>query len=369
MKIAINANEANVKNPVGSNIFAREVLNACYRLDSRNEYCIYLKTPPLALLPKERSGWQYESFGPKPFWTQIALSLKTLSKPAEVLFSPGHYGAGISCIPQVISVMDLAFLKYPNEFRAKDLWQLRFWTKNSVMSSQKIIAISKNTKNDIRRYYHVPEEKVEVVYPGVQGEFLDPNPELSLRTNKKYQIKGDYILFIGTLQPRKNINNLIMGFKMLLSKYPHWQLIVVGKKGWLYESIFQTVRLNNLEDKVIFTGFVNEEEKNLLIRQAMMLVFPSLYEGFGFPILEAFRLGCPVVCSRNSSLAEVAGQAAIYIENERNPTSIAQAMIKMLQLTKAQRSNLIVLGKKQVSYFSWDKAGRQIISILENVKR
>lgn len=371
MLVAINANEANVVNPVGSNVFALEIIRALEKLDRKNHYQIYLKKPPLPALPARRRHWDYTVFGPGRLWTQWALSIQTFRDKPDVLFSPGHYGATVSYCPQIVSVMDLAFWHYPAEFRPKDLWQLRLWTKRSVTNARKVIAISESTKRDLMKYYQLHEGKITVVYPGIPSQAIF-NFQFSIsnqfQISKKFQIsKHKFLLFLGTLQPRKNIINLILAYQAIAKTDPDLCLVVTGKKGWLYDAIFRLAEKECLEDKVIFTGFVSEEEKAGLLAQAEGLVLPSLYEGFGFPILEAFRARCPVVCSRNSSLPEVAGKAAVYIENENDPASIATAVKKMLQLKHGQKEKLITEGQKQLTKFSWSKAALQITKIFEEI--
>lgn len=364
MNIAINGNEANVKNPVGSNVFAQKIIWAIYKLDKKNNYQVYLKNAPLDSLPKERKNWSYQVFGPKFLWTQLALSLKSLSYKPDILFSPGHYSAALTNASQVACIMDLAFLKFPQEFRQKDLIQLKLWTARSVKFASKIIAISENTKKDLINFYQVPEEKIEVIYPAL----VKAKEGAGLKNTPGHVLSKKYLLFIGTLQPRKNVKNLILAYQKILVDFPDYLLVIVGKKGWLYDDVFKLVKKLNLEDKIIFTGFVPDKEKTSLLKKAQCLVFPSLYEGFGFPILEAYHANCPVVCSANSSLPEVAGKAAIYIENEKNPDSIAKAIIKMLKLSKEEKNELINLGKQQLGKFSWDKAGKEIIKIFEDIK-
>ena len=149
---------------------------------------------------------------------------------------------------------------------------------------------------------------------------------------------------------------------------PESKLMIVGKKGWLYKDIFKHVADRQLTENVIFTGFVSDDKKLALLKNAKMLVFPSKYEGFGFPILEAFQAGCPVVSAANSSLTEVGGSAVIYIKNENDPKSIAKAMIKMLKLSQAEKNKLIMRGRAQLDHFTWEKAARHIIEIFNKLK-
>lgn len=182
----------------------------------------------------------------------------------------------------------------------------------------------------------------------------------------KYNIKeNNYFLYIGTLQPRKNLIELIKAYKILISQFPDIKLVICGKKGWLYDEIFAKVKELGLEDKIIFTGFVNDEEKAKLLKNALAFVLPSLYEGFGIPVLEAMQLGCPVIVSRNSSLTEIVGVNSFYIEPPFGSLEISQAMLKMLKLDNNQRKQLIADNIKKTQKFSWEKSALKTLEILQ----
>lgn len=361
MLIGIDGNEANVKNRVGIGEFAFGAMRTLYQLDKKNQYRIYLKDNPLTDLPKERPGWKYCVFGPKFAWTQWRLPLRLYTeKPRiDVFFSPNHYAPRFCPAPSVISIMDLWHHYHPEQFRARDLYQLKNWEAYSVKQAKKIIAISEFTKREIIKLYQVPAEKIVVAYPGY---------EKISNFKEKYGIRGDYILYLGTLQPKKNLIRLIEAFNILYTTYhiPHTQLIIAGKKGWLYEEIFQEVKRVKMEKRVIFTDFIPEEDKIGLISGASCFVLPSLYEGFGIPVLEAMAIGVPVAISNVASLPEVGGEAAFYF-NPENPVSIAETFDKVLKLGSPERERAVELGKKQAEKFSWEKCAGTILRVLEEV--
>jgi len=178
MIIGIDGNEANVERRVGSNQYAFELLKSLKLLKSDHEFVIYLREPPLPEMPKSGTGWSYRVFGPKNFWTQWRLPLDLyLHKPRpDVFFSPGHYAPRFSPVPVVVSIMDLGYLKFPEQFTKKDLYQLTLWTARSIKSASHILAISQRTKNDIIEAYGVPEERITVTYPGYdKNNFQFPN--------------------------------------------------------------------------------------------------------------------------------------------------------------------------------------------------
>jgi len=411
MIIGIDGNEANVKNRVGSNVYAFQILKGIWKTQNsgpsltenvkNKKFVIFLKNKPLADMPPEKDWWQYRVLKPEFLWTQWRLPLdlflrnankfaipkstsanmdqRAISRwlkfakpkePIDLFFTPGHYGPRFCPVPLVISIMDLAFLTFPSQFRKKDLVQLKRWTRRSVNQAEKILTISQATKNDIIDYYQVKQGKIEVIYPGMsKPKIQDSKPQSKSKILGKYKIKGKYFLYIGTLQPRKNLVRLIKAFSqsLNLSISQSLNLIIVGKKGWLYEEIFDQVKKLGLEKKVVFTGFVSEKEKRGLLENAFGFVLPSLYEGFGFPVLEAMQAGCPVVVSRVSSLPEVAGEAAVYITNPESVDSIYQALEKMVKLGPKEREELVRKGYQQVKKFSWKKTAEKTLSLLESL--
>jgi len=381
MLIGIDGNEANTQNRVGIGQYAFNVLCGLENIDKKNSYFNYLKNPPLLDLPKEREGWKYKIFGPGKLWTQIALPIKlfTQKEKLQVFYSPSHYAPRFSPFPTVISIMDLWHHRHPEQFDKKDLYQLTEWEKYSVKKARKIITISEFSKSEIIKFYKVKPEKISIAYPGYDNfKFLILNFKSKLKNQisiirNKYGIKGNYLLYLGTLQPKKNIEGLIEAFKLVISDQlsvnggkKSVTLVIAGKKGWLYEEIFEKVKKLGLEEKIVFPGFVSEEEKPYLIAGAEAFVFPSFYEGFGIPVLEAMSLGVPVITSSEASLPEAGGEAAIYC-NPYSAEDIAQALDKALSLNKSQRDEIIALGIKQTDKFSWENCARKVIETLESI--
>lgn len=360
MKIALVGYEANIKNRVGSNRYVFELLWALWREDEKNEYIIFLPNPPLDDLPPERENWQYKIKGPRKLWNIFGLSLALLTeKPKpEVIFVPGHYAPPFLPAPLIISIMDLGYLRFPSHFTRLIYWKLKFWTEFSLKKATHIFTISQSTKRDIINFYKISSEKITVVYPGINKKFevLD-----ILKIKNKYKIKGKYLLFVSTLKPSKNIEGLLEAFKLIKRKEPLY-LVIAGKKGWLFEKIFQKVKDLELEKEVIFTGFVDEKELPTLIKGAEVFVLPSFWEGFGIPLLEAMKLGVPVVASKVGSLPEVVGKAGILV-NPYEPKSIALGIEKALE----KKEKLIKLGYQQVKKFTWQKSAIKIIRVLEKL--
>jgi glycosyltransferase involved in cell wall biosynthesis len=377
MKLGIDGNEANVENRVGSNVYAFQILRYLHKRSQEsdeNQYLIYLKNPPLPHMPKSGKNWNYLVFGPKKLWTQWRLPLKLLTQKVlnnapDIFFTPGHYAPRFSPIPTVISIMDLAFLKFPNEFLRKDLNQLKAWTKYSAQKAAHIFTISNASKEDIKNFYKISPEKITVTYPAATIKEKNPQDKSYQHLSIYLDLKKPYLIYIGTLQPRKNLIRLIQAFSQVKidEKYREHKLLIVGKKGWLFDEIFQKVKELNLENEVLFTGYVTEYEKEQLLKNAQLFILPSLYEGFGIPLLEAMKMGTPVLASHTSSLPEVGEDAISYIKNPESIEEIRENMLAMLQLTEEEKNEIIIKQKKQSQKFSWESCGQKTLETLKKI--
>lgn len=385
MLIGIDGNEANIGKRVGVNVYAFELLCAIWRLQNewkaRHRLIVYLKDPPLDDLPQETPFFKYEVLPSKGVWiiTRLMPHLFATYEKPDILFTPSHYVPPFAPMPRVCSIMDLAYLKFSEQFRIYDFWQLKYWTAISIFLSKRVIAISNSTKQDIVRHYHFASKKTVVTHLGYDKEHFNINikKEDVRRIYKKYAIVGDYILFLSTLKPSKNVEGLLEAFGRILnanqrgnsrnivvSKYPNIKLVIAGKKGWLYSSIYEKVKELGLKDKVIFTDYVPEEDKPALIAGAKVFVLPSFWEGFGLDVLNAMACGVPVIVSKVGSLPEVAGDAAFYLDPQ-NIESIRSGIEKVLSMSKLEYNRQIDMGLKQAEKFSWEKTARETLKVLE----
>lgn len=378
MIIGIDGNEANVKRRVGIGEYAFELLmelSSSKFIIQNLKFVIYLKDEPLEDMPNENENWKYRVLRPGKLWTQwrLPLDLYLNKNRPDVFFSPSHYAPRFSPVASVISVMDLSYLYFSQMFNKSDLLQLRNWTAYSVKNAKKIITISKSSKNDIINSYGVASERVVVTYPGIK-KFVSLSPHIYAMNQLKteYKISENYILFVGTLQPRKNIERLIEAFALMLNHAElnpelrqNLQLVIVGKKGWLYEEILNSPRKFGIENKVRFLENIDDEELTVFYKHAICFVLPSLYEGFGLPVLEAMNNSCPVITSNVSSLPEAGGNACLYIDPE-DPVDIAEKLLKLTTDEKL-RHELIEKGKKQIQKFNWEKTAVETLRVLEEV--
>lgn len=378
MIIAIDGYEANVKNRVGIGRYAYEILVNIHTIlqsrigsSSALSVRVYLPSIPLQDMPSQSPRWNYRIVKPKRFWTFMGLpfSLLTDEPRANMIFSPTHYMPRFINIPRVIAIMDLSYLVYPSMFRQKDLHQLTAWTKYAVARAAHIVTISQYTKNAIMEAYQVPQNRITVTYPGF-SLMNTVTGVIKEEITKKYRIRSRYILSVGTIQPRKNYVRLIEAFSRLLKgnkDNSDLELVIVGKKGWLYEETFEAPEKFRVKDRVKFLNFVPDGDLPALYTYAQCLALPSLYEGFGLPVLEAMACRCPVVVSNSSSLPEIAGKAGIYVQPE-DATSITKGLMTALsERNQNIGKTRIQEGLRQVKKFSWENAARQTLAILEEV--
>ena len=374
MTIGIDGNEANIAKRVGIGEYAYELLVEFYKLREKGNnsvhFTIYLKNPPLEDMPKATSWWKYCIVKPHKLWTQIGLPfyLFTRFQRPDVFFTPSHYSPRFSPVPTVMSIMDLSYIHFPSLFAKSDLYQLKNWTSYSVKQARKIFTISNASKDDILTIYKKKPSDVIVTHLGIKdgsGSIDKDSRENMEKLVEKFGLTNNYILFVGTLQPRKNIARLIEAVSLLKDK--DVQLVVVGKKGWIFEDILSAPEKFNISERVKFLDFVSDEDLPSLYKHAKIFVLPSLYEGFGLPVLEAMKNGCPVITSNTSSLPEAGGEAALYVDPE-NVQDIAEKIETLLKDEKL-RDTMVKKGYEQIKQFSWEKTARQTLEVLEDVAK
>ena len=362
--VGIDANEANlIRERVGSNKFAFNILLALSKVKTEFGFKIYLSTPVLEDLPLSRENWKYRIIPPPKFWTQWRLPFDLyFNKPRPDLFlSLGHYAPRFSPVKSLVSIMDLGYLTYPEQLTRKDFWKLKHWTSYSIRSATAIITISEYSKREIIRFYHVDPKKICVVYPGYDKNLFRQvnSPKKIKMIMTKYNINKPFLIFVGALKPNKNLERLITAFSQL--KQENLELVIVGKKGWLYDSIFRTVKELGLGKRVIFTGFVPEAELPYLLNGASLFVFPSLYEGFGIPVVEAMACGLPVLTSNVGSLPEVIDNCGVVVD-PYSIESIVNGIVEGLKMSAFYKK----LGLKRVNIFSWEKSAKEIVEIIKH---
>lgn len=258
----------------------------------------------------------------------------------------------------IVTVHDVIVKAYPYGHSEKTIQKIGGLFKRVLSEADLLIADSNNTKSDIIKFYQVSDSKIQVIYPGVD---LPLPPQGWQKATPGVE---EYILFVGTIEPRKNIQGLIKAFNLLKKEYgmAH-KLIIVGMKGWMYEDIFKEYEKSDFKSDIIFKGYAPDEELAGLYKNASAFVYPSFYEGFGFPILEAFGCGVPVVTSKTSSCGEIAGDRALLI-NPENYKEIGEAILKIIN-NEGLRRELISKGFERAKEFTWDRTAREFLRLLQ----
>lgn len=371
MKIAIDAFEANLNNKVGMGNYADNLIRALALIDSKNAYTLYVKNLSVLNNYIQKTNFKYKKLTSpliRSFWSQCRIPLELMLKKPDILHLPTGHKVPFNCPRHtVVTIHDLAFIEFPGYFEESVKWRCLRFTKHAILKAQRIIAISESTKKDILNYYNVDEQKVEVIYHGVEDVFKPIQDKQSIDlVCKKYGINFPFILFIGVLQPRKNISRLILAFKQVLdSGKGNMQLVIAGNKGWMYEDIFNTAQQAGITDRIIFTGYTPKSDVICLLNAAKVFVLPSLSEGFGLPILEAMACGVPVVSSNVSSMSEIVKDAGILVD-PYNKHDIAQALLDIIN-NRQLADNLIKKGFKVAQSFTWEKTARKTLKLYESM--
>jgi len=301
--------------------------------------------------------WKFEQIWENFFLPRIVNTSKT------DLFWGGRFfvPSGLSC-PSVATIHDLAFLKIPGVVNQKQINYFNSLIKRSLKTARSFIAISETTKSDFCELYHVSEKRVQVVYNGYNSLFNDNLDEDEIkRTQEKFSIQTPFILFLGTMEPRKNLNRLLKAF-IRSNTYKVATLVISGKMGWMQEDFIKEINPLIKSGKVILTGYVTDTELLALYKGCLFFAFPSLYEGFGIPVLEAMASGAPVLTSNNSSLKELFTNSTEQVD-AYDIDAIAHGIDRFLD--KDFRHRLINAGKETSQLFSWKKCADEHLHVFK----
>ena len=427
MVIGFDGSRAFSKDRTGTENYSFQLLKALAKVDSKNIYIIYIK-PNSSVISNvnERSqnsksksrdsslitrndniGWpdnfKFREINWPRLWTQAGLAIKTYQDKLDVLFIPAHTSPLIhkKGLKTVVTVHDLGSEYLPKMHQLKQRLYLKYITRYQLKSATKLIAVSKATKNDLIKKAGIEPGKIEIIHESYDKELFKPfdsaqggpvKGDTLVNSLKQFDIKpGKYFLFVGTVQPRKNLERLIESYGRLLgvlpARYPAVHprshslaaatrresllavtprnLVIVGSKGWLSDEIYKLPEKLGIEDNVKFLGRVEDKYLPALYSGAIALTFPSLFEGFGLPILEAQACGCPVLTSNISSMPEVAGKGALYV----NPNSLNDIIrgMREVQSSKFKVQSLVKAGFENIKRFSWEKCAKETLKVLENI--
>lgn len=372
MRICINASPA-VHHIAGLGRYTQELMSALLATDTENEYVAFYNRPSEAYVepPLDRLPHLTTNLSAKP-WRMRALVGHLARVPQDRLFpevdlfhATDHLLPRLSRVRSVFTLHDLVFCFYPQTHKPLNRWFLTLMMPRFLRAADAVIAVSECTKRDAMQTYDLDEAKIKVIYEGVNPRFRRSSPGVISSVLHKYDLRERYILSVGTIEPRKNLTSLLEAYVAIRNQDSQLKLVIVGKRGWLYEGFFRRLSELGLENEVIFPGFVPDEDLPALYSATDLFVFPSLYEGFGLPVLEAMACGAPVVTSNTSSLPEVAGEAALLVD-PNSVEALTRAMRDVLD-NRTLRHDLRARGPKQAAKFSWETAAHETLAVYRSL--
>jgi len=366
MLIGIDASKILISKKTGTENYSSSLIKAISKIDRKNQYLLYLN-PDKRVNLLSQENFQEVPFSAKKLWTQYHLAKELFKKTPGVLFVPAHTLPVIrpSKLKTVVTIHDLGAQYLPQYHQRL---YLNKSTEYVLKHADHIIAVSEATKREILNNSSRDDKTVTTIYEGYNEEYFNffklKSQNLKLKTIlNKYNLKKSYLLFVGTIQPRKNLLRLIQAFAQVNNS--DLDLVFVGKKGWLFEDILKEPQKLGVEEKVKFLDYVQDVDLPYLYYGAKCFVFPSLCEGFGIPLLEAMAVGCPIITSNISSMPEIAGNAAIFVD-PFEVKDIKLGIEKIIFNTKLCQ-DMAKNGLQRVKNFSWEKAAQETVKVFEKV--
>ena len=379
MKIGIDIRCLMQPNYSGVAEYTHNLLTHLFNIDKKNQYFLfYNSAKDISQNLPNFSGPNIKMVGYNYPNKLLNLGMRILGYPkidkllnqVDVFFLPNLNFIALSKNCQsVITCHDLSYKLFPQFSSVKRrLWHQLIAPKTTLKNCTKIIAVSQNTKNDLINHYQIEPEKIKVIYSGIDQGFYKQiektDPHLK-RIQAKYKLQQPFILFLGTLEPRKNIEGIIEAFdlaKNINSNLAELNLVIAGERGWNYKHIFSLIQKSNHKEQIKFIDYVPKQDKPYLYNLAELLIFPSFYEGFGLPALEAQACGLPVIASANSSFPEILGDSACLIKPD-HLEEIAEAISQILSNTEL-KNKLIAQGLENVKRFSWQTCAQETLDYL-----
>jgi len=351
----------------GINVYIQNLLRHLPQVNGAHQYTVFLGAkdyPPIAGLRMRLTRLPTQSPGMRILWEQVGQPVALVRESVDLLHAMA-FVAPVACpCPFVVTVYDLSFLRFPEAFRAWNRLYLKWFTRHSVRRARRVIAISRSTKQDLVRLLGVPAGKIDVVPCGVGPEFRQFSRDDVHAFRHKHDLPERFFLFVGTLEPRKNLATVFEAMRLLRrsgSTRPY--LVVVGARGWGYQETLAGLDTLGLREDVLLTGYVSAEALPWWYNAATALVYPSLYEGFGLPALEAMACGLPVVTSDRGSLPEVVGGAGLLVDPE-SPEELAVAMAQAWDDADVG-ARLSELGLARARELTWTHTARLTVETYE----
>jgi len=363
--VAINAHLLSGQDSYRSAGVHQYILHLLRHLDDANEDLRFSALVGADALEPEsdlrllRSRWRTGRPHARILWEQLVQPGALRRIEADLVHGPVFVGPLLAPCPVVVTIHDLSFIRFPHLFRTANRLYLTVMTRLSARRARRLIAVSEHAATEAVTLLGVPRERIDVVYHGVDPEFRPLPADDVAAFRRRRQLPERFLLFVGTLEPRKNLERLIEAFSRVDAD--DTKLVLVGGKGWLYEDLFEEVEALGLQEAVSFAGYVRSEELPFWYNAATALAYPSLYEGFGMPVTEAQACGTPVLTSNTSSLPEAAGDAALLVDPD-DVEAIAGGLSRILR-DDALREGLAARGLTHARAFDWSRTARRTTEV------
>lgn len=371
MRIAIHAADLDHDRIDGTRVYILNMLKFFGELGKEHEFIIYHRgdfNPKLT--PPFFDNYKIKKIPFPFFWTQLRFAWEIFCDKPDVLWMPMHNIPFLKRkkLKVVVTIHDLAFNIFPEYFPKKDLFRLNNNTQRAINNSSRIISVSQSTKNDILKLYpNIKNEKVEVVYHGFDRGMYERKilaEEFEEILESYNLVSNSYLLYVGAIQPRKDLITLISAFEKVKKSHPEMKLVFAGAPAWHAEGVLQKISDSPYSDDIIITGTVGFEKLSVFYQNASVFIFPSLYEGFGIPVLEAMASGTPAILADNSSLLEIGGDAVLFFKT--SDTNDLEEKINKVLSGCDLRNSLIEKGIEYARSFSWKKSAKETLDILSN---
>lgn len=365
MRIGIDARYIASAKPTGIGTYMLHILKQLSHVDHENEYILYSNQPiecSIDLGPNFIRKAIPGKVG--TLWLRYTLPKYLVKDKIQVFWGQHFLPLPVKGVKMCLTIHDTALLIDPRWGSTVNSLMQKLFLRSAAKEADRIIAVSQSTKNDVVRLCGVEPDKIAVIYEGSPSLHQNVSVANEQAMLDKLGITGPYYLYLGTIEPRKNIDTIVKAFELLAAEDPSVQLVIAGSWGWRYESVKLQIEGSPFNSRILLPGYVSLEEKFLLYRNALAFVFVSHYEGFGIPVLEAYAMGTSVITANNSSLPEVAGDAAWYVQKHTDFQELARVMGTMRTVSTQDRSKKAQLGRERCKRFTWKKCAEHTLHIL-----
>ena len=369
MRIAVNAIFLQYNKLEGYGHYVKEIFSRIALAHPEHEFIFVFDRPfdakfifapnitPIIVSPPARHALAFK------YWYDVKAPLALRPFKPDIWVQPYGFCSLTSKIPQVLIIHDLAFLHYPKFIAWHHRWYYQHYTKKFLQKAQRVVTVSAYSKQDIIQQYNLADKKIDIVHGAAKNDFVPLSWQEKEQVKEGFADGREYFLFTGGIHPRKNLMNLLKAFS-LFKKWQHsnMKLLVAGRLAWQYDEVTKKLKTYKYRDDVVLLGYLPDEQLARVTAAAYAMVYPSFFEGFGLPVIEAMQCEVPVITSNTASMPETGGEAALYAD-PNDPDAIAKQMLRIYK-DETLRGRLITEGKIQAAKFNWNKAAEQLWQII-----